>query len=288
MPAIISDFTILTMRKPTDLCLLCQTSLATQTNSHIYPKFLSTNFLGTKGTPRKGYELSSDDILDGKPKVIQDSPKEDYILCEECEAYFSVLEGIASNTFINWQAKVDSGKFSLKKVVDGLDIVECNTSDKKTIHLFNYSIFWRVSISSIDLFESVKIAQDFEDELRTILLNYKQSKRADYLTALAATPNFKIFPTSIITAKSFADQTANMLFVPFSHDPYCIVVDRFSFMLFKTEYEIKQYLIKDLSNIKIDDCRMMIFSEQLWHDTILKKPFELLAKRAIEGKTSKV
>lgn len=275
------------MRKPTDLCLLCQANLATKTNSHIYPKFLSTNFLGPKGTPRKGYDLSSDKILDKKPKVIQDAPKEDYILCEECEAYFSVLEGIASDTFINWQAKVDIGEFTLNKIIDGLDIVECNTADKITIHLFNYSLFWRVSISSIDLFENVKIAQDFEDELRAILLTYKQTKRADYLAALAATPNFKIFPTSIITAKSFIDETANILFVPFSYDPYCIVVDRFSFMLFKTEEEIKQDFIKAFSNLKIDDCRMMIFSEQLWHDTIVKKPFELLAKQAIERKTPK-
>ena len=63
-----------------------------------------------------------------------------------------------------------------------------------------------------------------------------------------------------------------MLFVPFSHNPYCIVVDRFSFMLFEATDEIKQNFMKAFSNIKIDDCRMMIFSEQLWHDTILKKP----------------
>lgn len=274
------------MRKPTDPCLLCQTNLATKTNSHIYPKFLSTNFLGEKGKPRRGYDLSSDKILVQKPKIIQDSPKEDYILCEECEAFFGVLEGIASDTFINWQAKVDRGEFSLKKVIDGLEIVECNTADKKTIHLFNYSVFWRVSISGIDLFENVKIAQDFEEELRTILLRYKQTKRANYLSALAATKSFKIFPTSIITGKSFIDETANMLFAPFSYDPYCLVVDRFSFMLFKSADEIKIDFIKAFSNMKIEDCRMMVFSEQLWHDTILKKPYELLAGQAIERKTN--
>ncbi len=276
------------MRKPTDFCFLCQVNLANKTNSHIYPKFLSTNFLGPKGTSRKGYDLSSDKILVIKPKVIQDSPKEDYILCEECEAYFGILEGIASDTFINWQARVDKGEFSLIKVIDGFNIVECNSADKKTIHLFNYSIFWRVSISSIDLFENVKIAQDFENELRTILLNYKQTKRADYIRAIAATPNFKIFPTAIITAKSFIDETANMLYCPFTYDPYCILVDRFSLMLFKTGDEIKQDFIRAFSNIKIDDCRMIIVSQQLWHDTILKKSFELLAKQAIERKSQKM
>jgi hypothetical protein len=272
------------MRKPTDICLLCQVNLATKTNSHIYPKFLSTNFLGAKGTPRKGFDLSSDKVLDSKPKVIQDSPKEDYILCEECEAYFSVLEGIASDTFINWQSKVDKGEYSLNPIIDGLDIVECNTADKKTIHLFIYSIFWRVSISEIDLFENIKITADFEEELRTTLMAYRQSKRVDYLNILNSTPNFKIFPNSIITAKSFIDETANMLFAPFSFDPYCLVVDRFSLMLFRKQNEIKADFIKAFSNLTSNDCRIMIFSEQLWYDTILKRPFELLAKQALDRK----
>jgi hypothetical protein len=274
------------MRRQTDFCLLCQANLATKTNSHIYPKFLSTNFLGEKGKPRKGYELSSDKILDQKPKVIQDSPKEDYILCEECEAFFGVLEGIASDTFIDWQAKVDSGEFSLFNISDELDIVECKSANKKAIHLFIYSMFWRVSISSIDLFENVRIDQGFEDELRTILLSYKQTKRTDCLHALSAKPNFKIFPTTIITAKSFSHKTPNMLFAPFSFNPYCIVVDRFSFMLFKTEDEIPKNCIKHFSNIKIDDCRMIVFSEKLWHDVILKRPYQILAKQAIERKTN--
>jgi hypothetical protein len=270
------------MRKSTDICLLCQTNLSTKTNSHIYPKFLSTNFLGAKGTPRKGFDLSSDKVLDSKPKVIQDSPKEDYILCEECEAYFSILEGIASDTFINWQNKVDKGEYSLNPIIDGLDIVECNTADKKTIHLFIYSIFWRVSISGIDFFENIKIEADFEEELRTTLMTYRQSKRVDYLNALNAILNLKIFPNSIITAKSFIDETANMLFAPFSFDPYCLVIDRFSLMLFRTPDEIKIDFIRAFSNLTIDDCRIMIFSEQLWHETILKRPFEFLAKQALD------
>jgi hypothetical protein len=270
------------MRKPIDICLLCQANFSTKTKSHIYPKFISTNFLGNKGTPRRGFDLSSDKILDGKPKIIQDAPKEDYILCEECEAYFSVLEGISSDTFINWQTKVEHGEYTLNHVIDGLDIVECNTADKATMYLLIYSIFWRVSVSEIDLFENIKLVPDFEEELRTTLLTYRNGKKTNYLSALNAAPNFKIFPTSIITANSFIDETANMLFAPFSYDPYCLVVDRFSFMLFRAAEEIKIDFIEAFSNLTIDNCRIMIFSKQLWHDTILKKPFELLANQAIE------
>jgi hypothetical protein len=267
------------MRKPTDICLLCQANLATKTNSHIYPKFLSTKFLGTKSTSRRGFDLSSDTILNNKPKVIQDSPKEDYILCEECEAYFGVLEGIACDTFINWQAKVDKGEYSLNPINEEFDIVECNTADKRSIQLLIYSIFWRVSISEIDLFENAKIAQEFEDELRTALMTYRHSKRADYLSDLNATHNFKVFPTSIITAKSFKDEMANILFAPFSYAPYHLVIDRFSLLLYRTIDEIETNIIMALSNLTIRDCRIMIFSEQLWYDTIVKKPFELLAKQ---------
>jgi len=273
------------MRKPTDICLLCQANLATKTNSHIYPKFLSTKFLGAKSKSRRGFDLSSDTILNIKPKVIQDSPKEDYILCEECEAYFGVLEGIASDTFINWQAKVDKGEYSLNPINEELDIVECNTADKRSIQLLIYSIFWRVSISEIDLFENVKIAQDFEEKLRTRLMSYRKSNRADYLRVLNTTPNFKVFPTSIITANSFKDQTANMLFAPFSYAPYFLVVDRFSLLLFRTIDEIEIDSIMVFSNLTINDCRIMIFSEQLWYDTILKIPFELLVKQAKYRKT---
>ncbi|MFT4155152.1 hypothetical protein [Parafilimonas sp.] len=271
------------MRKPTDICLLCQVNPATKTKSHIYPKFISTNFLGNKGTGRRGYDLSSDKILEDKPRVIQDSPKEDYILCDECEAYFSVLEGISSDTFINWRNKVDNGDYTLKHVIDQLDVVECNTADKATIYLLIYSIFWRVSISSISLFKNVKLASDFEEELRTTLMTYKNEKKNDYLNALNSKPNFKIFPTAITTANSFADETANMLFAPFSYDPYCLVVDRFGFMLFRTSHEIK-HIIKNFTNTTINDCKIMIFSEQLWFDTFLKRPFELLAKQALEQK----
>ena len=54
-------------RTPTESCLLCQVNPATKTNPHILSKFISTNFLGAKGTPRKGYEFSSENAIDNLP-----------------------------------------------------------------------------------------------------------------------------------------------------------------------------------------------------------------------------
>jgi hypothetical protein len=267
------------MRKSTDTCLLCQNNVASKTNSHIFPKFISTNFLGPKDS-RKGFNLSSDTVLENKPRVVQDSPKEDFILCDECEAYFGILEGLSADTFTNWRSKVDKGEFMLKKIIDGFEVVECNTSDPRTIKLFVYSIFWRASISNIPLFENVEIEDQFNEDIRILLLEYRATKKSDYENLLKDKATIKVYPISIITASSFEGETANILHAPFSYDPYCLVVDRFGFMLFKSADEIKVPFLRDFSNLNIDDCKIMICSPQLWHDAILKRPFEMLAEQA--------
>ncbi|MDP4087483.1 MAG: hypothetical protein Q8934_23245 [Bacillota bacterium] len=267
------------MRNPTDFCLLCKTNFANKKNSHIYPRFLSTNFLAPNGGAGRGYELGGDKILNSRIKTIQDSPKENYILCDECESFFSVLEGIASATFIDWKEKVSNGEFSLKKIFEGLDVIESKTIDIKTVTLLIYSIFWRVSISSLKIFKDVKLVQSFENDLRIILLDYKSTKKNDYLNLLGKKPEFQFFPFSIITAKSFKDETANILCAPFSYNPYCIIVDRYSFMLFRTVHEINESILKEFCNLSADICKMMIFSQKLWYDAILKRAFETLRKQ---------
>ncbi|UPQ79627.1 hypothetical protein M0M57_02020 [Flavobacterium azooxidireducens] len=256
---------------------------STKKNSHIFPKFLSTIFLGAKGTSRKGYDLSSENILKKKPRVIQDSIKEDYILCEDCEAYFGVIEGISTDTFLNWKQKVITGEYLLKKIIDDLELLECVTADKKNIFLLIYSIFWRASISEDIFFKNFKIISEFEEELRIILLAHKSIKKTEYLENLKKIADFKIFPVSIMTAKSFTNNTANMLFAPSSIDPYSLIVDQFSFLLFRTSEEIIEF-VKGFSNIKIDDCRIMVYSEKLWHFTIMEKPIEVFVKQATKGK----
>jgi hypothetical protein len=272
------------MRKPTDICLLCKENFSTKRNSHIYPKFISTFFLGEKGTQKRGFDLSSEKMINKKPRIIQDSIKNDYLLCEDCEAYFGVIEGIASDTFLNWKQKVISSEYSLTKIIDDLDVLECLTTNKKNIYLLIYSIFWRATISEDAFFENVKITPELEEELRIILLNHKSIKKTEYLGKLNGNVNFKVFPVSIMTCKSFTNASANMLFAPLSYDPFCLVVDQFSFLLFRTSEEITVGFVKEFSNIKITDCRMMVFSEKLWKSIILERPIEVFVKQVTKNK----
>lgn len=99
------------MRQPTDLCLLCKVAIADKTNSHIMPRFLSTKFLEAPGKARRGYYIGEEFAKGEKPKVIQDSPKENHILCTPCEHYLSIIEGLAASTFKDWQTHLANGIF---------------------------------------------------------------------------------------------------------------------------------------------------------------------------------
>ena len=269
-------------RTPSELCLLCQNNKATKTNSHIFPRFISTNFLGPKGTARKGFELNSESILEKKARIIQDSAKESYILCDECEAYFSIIEGLSSDTFSNWQKNVTNGQYKQTVIKDFLSIVDCENVDPSHIKLFVYSLFWRASISNHGLFGEYKLDAEFEEELRQTLLRYKTTSTNDFREALAKSPEITNYPFSILTAKSFQDETANVLMAPYSYDPYCLISDRFSFMLFRNNSQIPHNFLKDFSNTNATDCRMMILSEKLWHDSIVRPALEKVAKKALK------
>jgi RimJ/RimL family protein N-acetyltransferase len=180
------------------------------------------------------------------------------------------------------------GEYAKNLIINDLDVIKYNSADNKTIRLLVYSIFWRASISEHELFKNFRIVLEFEEELRAILMTYRFNNRKDYQIALTSKPNFKICPYTIITAKSFNDETANVLFAPYSLDPYALVVDRFGFMLYRIQGDIKVDFIKEFSNINPDDCKMMVFSEQLWHDTIVKGAFELLAKKTISYTMGKI
>jgi hypothetical protein len=162
-------------RTPDDNCLLCLNKKATKTNSHIASKFLGKSILGKNG-PRQGYVLdSSKPHL--KPRKMQDSPKENYILCPECENYFEHLETYVSrhlsNKLLN---EKHSNSFEYGINQGGVEYAICKELDIKILRLFIISLFWRCSISRVEPFSVFSIEE--EELLREILQfsNYSDIK----------------------------------------------------------------------------------------------------------------
>jgi hypothetical protein len=271
------------MRKPTDLCLLCKREAAHKANSHIFPKFLSKRFLGKK---RKGFQVSSDVPFGSPPKIVQDSPKDDYIFCSSCEEFLGVIEAIACDTFTNWRYKCEKGDFDKHTIQnDVLSIIECNTSNKLTVRLFIYSLFWRSSISEDSVFNNINLSDYIEENFRQILLKYKSISKKDFLLKLCHNTDFELFPLTIITAESFKDETSNILYLPeqAQNGVHKLIVDQFVFLLFESNDNILIRFFKIYSNIKAEDCKIILFSQEYWQQNIIDPSIESIAKLHVEN-----
>ncbi|HEV7330934.1 MAG TPA: hypothetical protein VGN63_07845 [Flavisolibacter sp.] len=274
------------MRKATDKCLLCEVNDATKKNSHILPRFISTNFLGPKGGKRQGFSLNSETPVSisesgeviSNPKKVQDSPKEDYILCDGCESYFSILETDSAPLYNQWIEKVNKGEYRIEQLHNDLSIVECITANKPLNRLFVYSMFWRVSISSHPLFNHYKLNSNLENSIKSILLKYKTIKKGDLVSKVTQHP-VHIHPYSVFTAKSFKDETGNILMAYIPENPATLHVDRFAFLLFNSISDLKNKINFDFSNKYDGDLMLVVISENMWQEVFVKTPLYKLAEQ---------
>lgn len=271
------------MRKPTDLCLLCRNKAATKTNSHILPKFISTGFLGAKGAPRKGFVLNGKNELSANPKKVQDSPKEDYILCDECEAYFGLLETSCAPALKFWKARIITGGAKLITIKPFLKIVQLAAPNPLIMRLLVYSMFWRTSISGLGPFQEYRLDPELEDSLRVNLINFKALTNAD-LVANLTSKEIALHPFSILTADEFRDETANVLAAINPGNPASLNVDKFGFYIYKSLEDVERNFMVDFCNITKAQLQIMVVSEQLWYDVMIKKPLAMAAEQAIKNK----
>lgn len=276
------------MRQPTDDCLLCRINKSTKKNSHILPRFISTKFLGAKGAGRVGYSLDDktkvsideNGEVTSKATKIQDSPKEDHILCEECEAYFSILETDSAPLYNFWDKKVANGEYKRLHLNPHFNVVLCVSANQLINRLFVYSMFWRASISSHDLFEGYNLNANFEESLRVALLSYKGNTKGEVLNNINQLP-VPIYPYSMLTADSFKDETANVLAALNSGNPASLHVDRFGFFLFECVGDLKDILNRDFANRDNQNLYLMILSQQLWSDVVVGRAIQMFAEEKI-------
>lgn len=166
------------MRKPTDLCQLCNDKQATQKNSHLIPKFFGKGlFDGT--APRHGISIEKT----GKQKKVQDIIKEDYILCPECEKGISIFETYSVIRLERFNSLRHFDQFSKFKI-GNFEFFECKKIDSRIFNLFIYSLVWRVSISENYAFLKFKLSKKDEEELRLIIKDFITSNQNQLLSKL--------------------------------------------------------------------------------------------------------
>jgi len=156
------------MDKTKSTCKLCFERAANQKNSHIIPKFLGERlFVETK--PRHSLLFTSD----GKLRKVQDTPKEDNIICQECEKGFNVYETYCALRLKRYNdLSYRNSKYFGNLKIGTIDCYYSKDLDIKIFNLFIYSIVWRASACESDVFENFKLLSEDEEELRSILKKY--------------------------------------------------------------------------------------------------------------------
>lgn len=221
-------------RTPHKLCLLCKVRYATKRNSHIFPKFWVKSILGDDNQ-REAYTVSSS--ADKLGQKVQDSPKEDYILCPECEAKFGILERYVANNFYNpfKNFNTSSDFTEIKSDDDDIDKIFAIKVDPILFKLFIYSFVWRASIATHTVFVNFKLTTQDEENLRLTLDSYVMNTERDTIEYYAQNQSeFVCLPFNIITTSVIPDTTANLI-SPFN-------LDDGRLLLFANEFIITMYL----------------------------------------------
>jgi hypothetical protein len=208
------------MRTAESKCLLCLLNDATQTNSHIVPKFLSKPMFATARNKR-GYIVGkqADTVI-----LAQDSSKEDFLLCPGCEKYFGLLETDVSQKVFRqfWSA---TPKLYTDQLIGEFKCRYCTQVVPKIFHLFLQSLIWRCSACSSGVFEKFKLPISFQEELRLALLAYKATTAEEMLNVVTAveTP-FPSINYVLLTKENRGDPTATMLGAVPRQEPYVLIL----------------------------------------------------------------
>ncbi|WP_298321243.1 hypothetical protein [uncultured Aquimarina sp.] len=242
-------------------CLLCKVNIADKRNSHIIPKFLCKG-LFEKVTPRHSIEIRRN----GRNKKIQDTPKEDNILCTACEKRLEILETMFAKRINKLHKYSDfPTKFKLKDL-HKQKYLECSGINPTAFKLFIYSLVWRTSISKLYQFEKFKIPKSDEEILRSFLdINLKSTHKEnlntfDKINDVPAFHNCFIKPIEksdesrgIFTAYNYAESSHIILVVDFA-------------ILFFTNGAKLDLAHKTFSNKQNEKVLVFLGSNDTWND----------------------
>lgn len=145
-------------------CNLCRIRAADKLNSHIIPKFMCKR-LFENSKPRHTVMLTKK----GKQIKLQDSSKENNILCTSCEKRLEILETYFGRIFIDLNGLQNAKQKYDFNIDHGQEVLICHDLKPTLFKLFIFSLIWRSSISKLLVFETFNLKEDVEEELRVFL-----------------------------------------------------------------------------------------------------------------------
>ena len=144
-------------------CRLCKKERELK-NSHIIPEFLYSSLYDEK---HRFHKISTD--RDKRNTLVQKGIRE-YLLCGDCEQKLSKFE--------TYSRKVLIGGTEITVRNEG-GLIHLEGIDYKKFKLFALSILWRSSVSSLEVFENIKLGVH-EEIIGNMILNGDAGSASEY------------------------------------------------------------------------------------------------------------
>lgn len=226
-----------------DRCLLCLTNEPNKRNSHIVPKFLTKGLFSLEHH-RKTLTIHKT----GKSRLLQDTPKEDFILCVNCEKRIEVIETefapIIRNIHNYRKRPVD-----FEHVIQGqMEYLRCISVDASLFNLFFYSIIWRLSVSRLDSYGTLKLPLAVEEDIRSFLHNNLCLTKRELMTKVRNEIVSPAYHIVLIKPKIKTDPSGGMLSAhSYNEVEHLITLVDFVLFFFVNEHVIQPSL-KQITN----------------------------------------
>ncbi|MBO2007879.1 hypothetical protein [Hymenobacter negativus] len=175
-----------TTRGPADICLLCRERPADKRNAHIVTDFATKGLFGEKHQGKLYLMVVKGDDISFEKKTQQSTPKEDFMLCSECERRMGIVETDISNSFYRRYRKANHrADFPIvhRKLLGGneLNFLLPSKVDSLMFSLFVWMQLWRASACQHEAFKHIKLSDDQEEQLRFHLYNFLKGTKQQTL-----------------------------------------------------------------------------------------------------------
>ena len=137
------------------VCALCKRNGDLQ-NSHILPEFFYKLVYDPK--PRRFHAISA---IASEPERYEQKGVRERLLCRECEQKLGRWEHYAKAAFVDARGV---------QITQQQDAVVFGNLDYKLFKLFQLSLLWRMSVSTLDFFKGISLGP-YEEKIRLALIN---------------------------------------------------------------------------------------------------------------------
>ena len=263
---------------PNPKCKLCLTNDADQTGSHITSAFFLVSQVGKRGE-EKSHVLTTKPDQDYSENTGGREIKEDYIFCRDCEKRMSFVENIFSSEITN---KIEDKNFAANFTIISIGEIKhssCIRINPIAFHLFIYSIIWRASISSNEIYQNLNLGDIIDEDLRFTIdlflpntVDHKIIQKLDAWERMIENCQdlFNYFPYYILKAEKLEDKSQTYEFIDnLSSDPYQIIINEYIFLPFFEHIahnddflQVKRFTDISAINNKYESAKIIILSNE--------------------------